>query len=303
VQEEEHNARLFGTRLMRALGAQKNVTSALLFDLGNTLVSYYRREQFRPILERAIANVLEELESRNIVVPALEIVMERALMQNREAKDYRVNPLLNRLQSICDLSPPNALSLGNLLCARFLEPIFGVSQTYDDAVPALKAVRGAGYRTAIVSNTPWGSPPELWRTELERLGLSSLVDRVILCGDVGWRKPAPQIFEHTAESLGVSCDECVFVGDELQWDVAGSAAVGMRSLLIDRSNVHSDYEGDRIVSLEGLVDYLNSGAPVERLAFGCSGRDRKGHALCKREEHNVRPFRLAAQRGVGRKKK
>lgn len=249
---------------MRNVGAQKNVASAILFDLGNTLVSYYGRERFRPILERAMVNVCEELGSRNIGTPALEVVMERALTHNREAKDYRVNPLWSRLQNICELSSENTLSLGNLLCARFLEPIFGASQIYDDAVPALTDVRRAGYSTAIVSNTPWGSPPDLWRKELERLGLSPLVDRVVLCGDIGWRKPAPQIFERTAESLGVSCEECIFVGDELEWDVAGSAAVGMRPLLIDRNGVHSDYGGDRIVSLEGLVNSLYSGADEDR---------------------------------------
>jgi hypothetical protein len=31
--------------------------SAVLFDLGNTLAAYYRRDEFQPILERALDNV------------------------------------------------------------------------------------------------------------------------------------------------------------------------------------------------------------------------------------------------------
>jgi len=38
-------------------------TSAVLFDLGNTLAAYYRRDEFQPILERAVDNVLTELRA------------------------------------------------------------------------------------------------------------------------------------------------------------------------------------------------------------------------------------------------
>jgi len=38
--------------------------AAVLFDLGNTLAAYYHAEQFRPILEAAVRNVLAELQRR-----------------------------------------------------------------------------------------------------------------------------------------------------------------------------------------------------------------------------------------------
>lgn len=37
------------------------------------------------------------------------------------------------------------------------------------AISVLQKVRELGLRTAIVSNTPWGSPGEPWRRELDRL--------------------------------------------------------------------------------------------------------------------------------------
>jgi putative hydrolase of the HAD superfamily len=96
-----------------------------------------------------------------------------------------------------------------------------------------------------------------WREELARLGLSNAVDCVVLCGDVGWRKPAPEIFRRSAERLGVTCGNSTFVGDDLKWDIHGSADVGMRPVLIDRDNRHPDYSGYRISHLHGLEDLLS----------------------------------------------
>jgi len=58
------------------------------------------------------------------------------------------------------------------------------------AGPAPAALRG--YRTGIISNLPWGSPPALWREEVGRLGVAGEVDEVVFCGDAGYRKPAPR---------------------------------------------------------------------------------------------------------------
>jgi FMN phosphatase YigB (HAD superfamily) len=46
------------------------------------------------------------------------------------------------------------------------------------------------------------------------------------------------------------------VGDEPQWDVVGSAAVGMRPLLIDRDDRFPDHVGERIRSLHELPALL-----------------------------------------------
>ena len=125
----------------------------------------------------------------------------------------------------------------------------------------LKDFNSRGYPTAIVSNAPWGSPPEMWHEELARLGLADAVDCVVLCGDVGWRKPAPQIFNFAADKLHRRPDECVFVGDDLRWDIAGSAAVGMQPILIDRDDRHRDHVGVRVGDLHGVLSAVVAREP------------------------------------------
>jgi putative hydrolase of the HAD superfamily len=78
----------------------------------------------------------------------------------------------------------------------------------------------------------------------------------VLFGDVGWRKPARQIFDYAAARLHRQPNECVFVGDDLLWDIAGSSAVGMHPILIDRDNRHRDHIGERVVDLYGVLSVI-----------------------------------------------
>lgn len=232
------------------------MTAAVLFDFGNTLAEYYRREDFGPVLERCVALTRQRVQETVRDVVNLETAMKRAITLNREASDFRFNPMADRLASIFDLDEEAKAELGESLCESFLEPIFEVGRLYPDTQPVLEHLKSQGYKTGIVSNTPWGSPPELWRREFQRLGLPPLVDAIVLCGDIGWRKPAKQVFLHSADLLEVRCDQCVFVGDDLEWDIDGSAAAGMRPILIDRDNRHPDFKGEHISCLRDLAEVL-----------------------------------------------
>jgi putative hydrolase of the HAD superfamily len=236
------------------------MTAAILFDLGNTLAAYYHASEFRPILEDAIGGVRDELGSRCLCDISLEAALEAAIAENSEASDYRFRPMIERLERIFQVPLANNLSLAATLCERFLGPIFAVGRVYDDTLPALRRLRSAGVRTAIVSNAPWGSPADLWRRELRRLGLADAVDAVVLCGDVGWRKPAPDIFHHAMSKVGCRPADCVFVGDDLRWDIEGSASVGMRPILIDRDGRYPHFAGERVGNLQDVLAVVGAGA-------------------------------------------
>ncbi|HTQ99711.1 MAG TPA: HAD family hydrolase [Candidatus Acidoferrum sp.] len=223
--------------------------AAILFDLGNTLAAYYRKEEFNPVLQRCVAAASRELTRMGLPAPTPEIAFAAALQQNREAADHRFLPLSPRLQRIFGVDVVTA----DMLCNAFMQPIFATASLYDDSLAVLSALKQRGVKTAIVSNSPWGSSPALWRNEMQRLGLAPLVDAVVLCGDVGWRKPAPQIFKHAAAQLDVDCARCSFVGDDVQWDIEGSAAVGMQPVLLDRMGLHPDHMGTRITGLHQLL--------------------------------------------------
>jgi putative hydrolase of the HAD superfamily len=224
---------------------------AIAFDLGNTLVHYYEREEFPSVLVKAIENIYASVpEVRSV---SLEQALTSALSENIEQADAKVKPLQDRFSRIFQLEKPLEPTLAERACRAFLEPVFARAERYDDSLPTLRLLRDQGYKLAIASNTPWGSPREFWQEELERHGLAEAVDYSIFCMDVGWRKPAPAIFNQICARLDVKPEECVFIGDEPRWDYDGAHAVGMRAVLIDRIGKHTQHEGLRVRSLEGIA--------------------------------------------------
>jgi putative hydrolase of the HAD superfamily len=83
---------------------------------------------------------------------------------------------------------------------------------------ALLRARAAGFKTALLSNS-WGNdyPRERWH---------ELFDETVISGEVGMRKPEPEIYRLVAERLGVAPEECVFV-DDIAANIKGAVAVGM----------------------------------------------------------------------------
>jgi HAD superfamily hydrolase (TIGR01549 family) len=109
----------------------------------------------------------------------------------------------------------------------------------------LETLRGRNLRLAVVANT-WPEPARLVRREIEELGVAERVDRIVLSGEVGVRKPAAEIFERALAELGIDPLEALFVGDRLSDDVAGAAAVGLSTAqaLWFRADEDGDVEPD-----------------------------------------------------------
>lgn len=240
-------------------GSSKRV-DAVLFDLGNTLVSYYRRDEFLPILERSIAATAATVDAhrtrRGARSPALDVAGATAFARrfNTERADYRIWPLADRLGQILGLDDDEVTpELHAELAERFLEPIFATARLNEHAITVLQRIRTLGKKSAIVSNTPWGSPAGPWQRELARHGLLELVDASVFCVDVGWRKPAPQIFEHALARLEVVPSATVFVGDDAEWDVAGARRAGIAPILLGKppanATCHSITGLDEVLAL------------------------------------------------------
>lgn len=221
---------------------------AVLFDLGNTLVRYYQRAEFAPLLNRGIAKVAHHLRADGLLRVEGDVIRRRVAEENHEAADFSVRPMEGRLARIFEVDEGRALPL----CTDFMGPIFERASVYEETVPVLRALQAQGVKTGVVSNTPWGCPAGLWREELRRLDLNSYLDTTIFCRDVGWRKPDRRIFERVLQEVGVPVPDCLYVGDNPKWDRAGPATVGMEGILVERG----DWVPDGGVSVHDLKGVL-----------------------------------------------
>lgn len=228
---------------------------AVLFDLGNTLVSYYAAADFGPVLRaclRACVSVLPPGAATD------ENDLERRAFElNVERQDHAVWPLDARLEILFRGLAADAATRRRLATA-FLQPILATAVPDPQALPVLAELRDRGLRVAIVSNTPWGSSGEDWRTELARHGLLAAVDAAVFCVDVGYRKPHPAPLQRALALLDVPAAEAVFVGDDPRWDVAGAQAAGVRPILLAKKSQANMPEGVvKATDLRQIPDLLD----------------------------------------------
>jgi len=204
---------------------------AVLFDLGDTLVGYYRASEFPGVLRRCVRSALEAL-GISAGEDRVEALFVRALTFNRERDDHRVWPLAERLRLVFEGFVEVGDENIDAACEGFLAPIFELARLDPDAHRVIDELRRRGLLVGIISNTPWGSPAARWRLELERLGFRERVDVAVFCEEVGWRKPHPAPFLRALELLAVIPSDALFVGDNPRWDVLGAKQAGLRPVLL-----------------------------------------------------------------------
>jgi HAD superfamily hydrolase (TIGR01662 family) len=231
---------------------QRQKPRAILFDLGNTLVSYYKPADFGPILKNIVDDLLRYLAQHGRSYDSAA-VLAAAHELNAERTDLSVYPLSLRLQKLFNLDDFAAHE--RELVQRFLAPVFATARLDPLALPLLADLRARGFLTGIVSNTPWGSSGDDWRPELKRHGITA--DAIVFCADCGKRKPDPHIFEVALKQLRVSASEAVFVGDDVRWDVLGARQAGMKAVLLDPAGTAAVDGGvERIRRLDELIRVL-----------------------------------------------
>jgi FMN phosphatase YigB (HAD superfamily) len=118
----------------------------------------------------------------------------------------------------------------------------------------LEALSGRGLRLGIVCDVGF-SGGELLRELLAEEGLLGYFDGWGFSDEVGHYKPAPQIFEAALRALEAQPEEALHVGDLRRTDVAGAAALGMRTVRYRGMNSEGDSEagpeGDRVIDDHG----------------------------------------------------
>jgi putative hydrolase of the HAD superfamily len=93
----------------------------------------------------------------------------------------------------------------------------------------LDALRSRGLKTGLVANS-WPDPGRVLRADAAAFGLAERMDTMVFSEEIGVRKPAAEIFLQACRQLVVEPAATVYVGDNLEADVHGAAAVGMTTI-------------------------------------------------------------------------
>jgi putative hydrolase of the HAD superfamily len=176
----------------------------LLVDYGGVLTSDLFAS-FRSFCE------LEGLEPDLVV---------RRFREDRECRQLLIGLEEGRLAEE-EFEPQFATMLG-VSPEKLIERLFAGSDPDEDMLATIARARAAGIRTGLISNS-WGT------RRYDRQQLAELFDGVVISGEVGMRKPAPEIYELGARSIEVEPAACVFV-DDLPFNLDPARQLGMATV-------------------------------------------------------------------------
>ncbi len=212
---------------------------AVLFDMGDTIVDLGEgRGSYEERVRLRAGRVYEALAARGATLGQRDAFCE-ALAADSEgqyqaalAEQWGIDifTVMRRFLQARGLPADDELveAAGEAYCRGEAGP---VTPLREGAVDTLAALKSRGLLLGAISNTI--QPGRFLSANLQRWGLSELLDVRIYSSDIGVAKPHPKIFQVALDRLGLAAENAVYVGDRLIPDVGGPHAVGMKAVLIE----------------------------------------------------------------------
>ena len=202
--------------------------TAIGFDLFETLVTV---ENLRR--EEAVGRLMQSLKSSGLAIAdeaffpiyrtAARRFMEAAQHDGKETHNrFWVSTALQELGHEVQADDPRI--------ALAVETYFSAFVDYAAPIPGtvemLATLKGK-YRLGLLSNLTHA--PAALRI-IDKLGMTSFFDAVVVSGQLGYRKPHPRVFLALLDQLGTPKEQTAFVGDNLEADIHGARQMGIQPI-------------------------------------------------------------------------
>lgn len=201
--------------------------SAVVFDWGGTL-SHYADIELVDMWRLAAAHL-----SRETGRDEAELTGQLLAAELRYWDGVKTSQRTGTLQEIL-VAESRALGLDvteavvSEAAQRHLDAWTPHIRHHEDAADALSALRAAGLKLGLLSNTHW---PEAYHEHfLARDGLLELLDVRAYTSNMSHSKPHRAAFLHVLERLGVAPERAIMVGDRPIDDVWGAQQLGMHGV-------------------------------------------------------------------------
>ncbi len=247
---------------------------AVLFDYGHTLIYFDDRKT--PALQSALVETYQRINHLLTARLAKQVPSAQELLEGVSAqvdaeitRDYEAERLEE--VEIAGIYDAALRRLGLEVDPELIEQVMEMEQDAwlagvhvgPDVVLTLERLRAAGLKLGLVSNAAY--LPRLMRAQIDHLRLAGYFDTLTWSSAVGWRKPERRIYQQALDTLQVSPERAIFVGDRVREDVRGPKALGMRAILLREWRQEEDAEGvadytlERLAQLAPLLETLASG--------------------------------------------
>ncbi len=113
--------------------------------------------------------------------------------------------------------------LAGTLASRYLELSPRQQKLIPGSMEVLDYLRERGYGLHLITN----GFVEVQRIKIANSGLAPYFDEVIISEEVGVQKPMREVFDLLLDRLGITADQALMVGDNLETDVEGARRAGI----------------------------------------------------------------------------
>lgn len=107
---------------------------------------------------------------------------------------------------------------------------------FDDVAGLLDLLSANSVPTALVTN----GASDAQRLKLRLLGIEERFDSVVISDEVGYAKPAKEIFTHALSTIGAEAETSWHIGDNLVADIGGARSAGLTSVWVNRPSMTRD---------------------------------------------------------------
>lgn len=219
---------------------------AVLWDLDDTL--YSRRQAARAMYPDFLREYVYENPGEEFLQEAVAFLMSQMTRSMTDIKGFQA--LLTQFPGDKPFDHAKCLEYYYAHILSYARPAPGASEI-------LKNLKDQGVRLALVTNIT----PELLehqRKKVETLCIGDFFDAIVYSAELGVHKPDRRIFDHAAKLLGVSNEECLFVGDDPDSDIAGALNAGMEAVWVDHRQTDDRFRDDpRVHRVHTLLEYFH----------------------------------------------
>ena len=141
------------------------------------------------------------------------------------------------------------VAMADSMGAYYLDTTASMTRLMPRALSTLRALRDNGYRLYIVTN----GFREVQHRKVRLSGLDSYISHMFISDEVGAMKPSRRFFQYALDYIPARPEECAMVGDNLETDILGASAMGIRPIYYNSRAESNDYRGERIDSLDQLI--------------------------------------------------
>ena len=230
-----------------------NSNRHLFFDLDRTLWDFEKNSQqalrilFQELaLDQKINNFYDFYNSYKRINNDLWVAYGKKKITKDELRSTRFQKTLERFE-IFDLKLTEDLNNG------YIEISPNQINCFPNALSTIQYLKKEGYNLHIITN----GFKEVQYRKLKNCGFEPYFDLVLCSEEVGFSKPAPQVFHHALKIAEAKSNDSVMIGDDLIVDYHGALNAGLRAILFDPSNVRRQRKGDfHIQSLDQIPEVL-----------------------------------------------